>query len=470
MSTKHKFHPAGVGMTPSKSELVSFIRARRLELDIRQVPLAELSGLAQGLVSQLEVGTRKFLNNKQLEDLAKALQCNSEELRKRMPEKHTAKPTTELGKMIRSRREELGLTLEVFAKKLRLTPKQAKHLEISKSPSLRYPLAEPLAKALKLDVSTFAKFVGRKGKVTGSELGQLVRLRRKELAMSLGKLAKKLGVSRQFVDQIESGQCRLSTNNEMIEQLAEVLELDVNQLNAVRSRRRLKQMGISSTPLSGFLAGRRLELRLTQREVSDRAKTATATISDVETGRVYPTPNLLDKLAKALECEIPPEIIPPARERKLYGGEEPGFTLERTNPLGEFVTTRRLELRLTQSVLAQRAETNPAVISGIERGTYRLGRTMLERVSKALECEIPVELIPEKKRAGERSSSSSMVQLFGHALDDLDKIKKLADVKSNSEVVRKAVSFLRLLLEKQQDDYIVRLVKGKEVVELKILL
>ena len=470
MSTKHKFQPAGVGMTPSKSELGSFIRACRLELDLRQVPLADLSGLPQNFVSMLEIGTRKFLNPKQLAGLAKALQCDPEELRKRMPEKHTAKPTTELGKMIRSRMEELGLTLEVFAKKLRLTPKQAKHLEISKSPSLRYPLAEPLAKTLKLDVSAFAKFVGREGKVTGSKLGQLVRLRRKELAISLGELAKKLGVSRQFVDQIESGQCRLSTNNEMIEQLAEVLELDINQLNAVRPRRRLKQMGISSTPLSGFLAGRRLELRLTQREVSERAETTAATISGVETGRVQPTPNLLDKLAKALECEIPPEIIPSARERKLRDPKEPGFTIERTSPLGEFVTTRRLELRLTQSVLAQRAETNPAVVSGIERGTYRVGRIMLERISKALACEIPPELIPEKKRAGERVGSASMVQVSGRALDDLNKIKELADVKSNSEIVRKAIQLLRRLLEKQQDDYVVSVVKGKDVVKFEILL
>ena len=465
-----KYQPAGVGMTPSKTELGSFIRARRLELDLRQVPLAELSGLPQNLVSMFEVGIRKYLNEEQLQGLAKALQCDPEELRKRLPEKRTAKPTTELGKMIRSRREELGMTLEVFAKKLRITPQKAKRLEIRKNPSLRYHLAEPLAKALSLEVSAFAMFVGREGKVTGGELGQLIRQRRKELAMSLTVLAEKLNVSRQFVDQIESGQCRLSENDEMIEQLGEVLGLDVTQLNAIRPRRRLKMRGTAPTPLSGFLADRRLELRLTQREVSDRAETTTATISGVETGRVHPTPDLLEKLAKALECEIPTEMIPLPRERKLYGGKEPGFTLERTTPLGEFVTTRRLELRLTQSVLAQRAETNPAVISGVERGTYRVGRTMLERISKALACEIPPELVPEKKRAGERVGSASMVQVSGRALDDLNKIKELADVKSNSEIGRKAIQLLRRLLEKQQDDYVVSVVKGKDIVKFEILL
>lgn len=467
-----KYQPAGVGMTPSKTELGKFIRDRRMELDLRQIPVSQAAGLSESnnLLSMIEVGVRKYLNPKQVEGLAKVLQIDPEELRKRMPEKHVAKPTTEFGKLIQSRREELGMTLEGLAKKLRITPRKAKHLEIRKSPSLRYPLVEPLAEALKLDVSAFAKFVGREGKVTGGELGQLIRQRRKELAMSLTVLAKKLKVTQQFIDQIESGQCRLSNSYEMIEQLAEVLKLDVTQLNAVRPRRRLKMRGTAPTPLSGFLAGRRLELRLTQREVSDRAETAAATISGVETGRVYPTSNLLDKLAKALECEIPPEIIPPPRERKLYGGKEPGFTSERTNPLGEFVTTRRLELRLTQSVVAQRAETNPTVVSGIERGTYRPSRIILERISKALEYEIPPELVPEKKRTGERVGSASMVQISGRALDDLNKIKELVGVKSSSEIVRKAIQLLRRLLEKQQDDYVVSVVKSKDVVKFEILL
>jgi len=386
-----KYRPAGVAMTPSKTELGKFIRDRRMELDLRQIPVSQAAGLSEGsnLLSMIEIGVRKYLNPKQVEGLAKVLRIDPEELRKRMPEKHVAKPRTELGKLIRARREELGMTLEGLAKKLRITPRQAKRLEIRKSPSLRYPLAEPLAKALKLDVSAFAKFVGRKGKVTGGELGQLIRQRRKELAMSLTALAKKLRVSRQYIDQIESGQCRLSESDEMIERLAEVLKLDVAQLNAIRPRRKLR---------------------------------------------------------------------------------ESGFTSERTTPLGEFVTTRRLELRLTQREVSNRAGTYQQVISAVERGTYRVGRTMLERISKALACEIPAELVLEKKRAEECIGSTSMVQVSGRALDDLNKIKELADVKSNSEIVRKAIQLLRRLLEKQQDDYVVSVLKGEDVVKFDILL
>src|SRR3989344_4473939 len=99
-----KSQPAGVGMTPSKTELGKFIRERRLELNMRQITLAKRAGLAQNLFSMYEIGTRKYLNEKQLIGLAKALHVEVEELRKRMPVKPGSELKTELGKLIRSRR------------------------------------------------------------------------------------------------------------------------------------------------------------------------------------------------------------------------------------------------------------------------------------------------------------------------------------------------------------------------------
>ena len=127
--------------------------------------------------------------------------------------------------------------------------------------------------------------------------------------MSIVQLAEKLDVSHQFVNQIELGQCRLSENDAMIERLAKVLKLDVNDLQAVRLTRRLKQID-TADPLGGFLGAKRLELHLTQRKVSERAETTASVVSCVETGRLRPNPNLLDRLAKALDCQIPPELIP----------------------------------------------------------------------------------------------------------------------------------------------------------------
>ena len=137
-SNKGKFQPVGVGMTPSKTEFGSFIRARRIELNIRQILLAQEIGLSQYLISMIEIGKRKYLNNDQLEQLAKALQCDIEELRKRMPTRRLTQPITELGKLIRSRREELGLSLQEFAKKMEIDPQKAKRMEVRRSTTIRY--------------------------------------------------------------------------------------------------------------------------------------------------------------------------------------------------------------------------------------------------------------------------------------------------------------------------------------------
>lgn len=471
-----KKQPAGVGMTPSKTELGSFVRARRIELDLRQVPLAKQSGLAHSQISQIEVGVKKYLDDNQLTQLATALKCDTEELRKRMPVKPGSHPTTELGKLIRSRREELGMTIESFAKKMKMTPQRARHLEIRKNPSIRYNTLNPLAKVLDLDPVILSKFVGTTRKESTSELGNLVRSRRKELGMSIGDLAEKLDVSRQFANQIEFGQARLSTNDEMIVKLAEVLQLDVEKLEAVRPERRLKTVENPSTGLGGFLAAKRLELHLTQREVGERAEVGTTVVSALENGRLRATPNVLEKLQKALDCQIPPELIPPPHVRQNGHYKDVGFTIAREG-LGKFVTERRIELKLSQAQFAQQAGTGTAVISGIERGTYRPGEGMVARLSKALGCEIPAELIPTPRRSGPRGprteqegfSSSVMVHLSDQNLADLDRIKELSDIRVNTEAVRKALKILRLLLEKQKDGSAVCLRKGDNIVELEFL-
>lgn len=475
-SKKGKAHPAGVGMTPSTSEFGNFIRARRLELDLRQVLLAKKAGLAKNLVSMIEIGTRKYLNDRQLERLAKALQCDIAELRKRMPVKRITQPTTELGKLIRSRREKLGLSLSAFAKKIKLTTQRAKHLEVRKNPSIRYSSVKPLATALDLDPSVLGKFVGTTQKETVSELGQLIRSRRKELLMSINILAKKLKVSRQFVNQIEFGQCRLIENDEMIAQLAQVLELDINQLEAVRPERRLKKME-NTNSLGKFLSAKRLELRLTQREVSERAEIRSNVVSGVETGRVHPSPNLLKKFTTVLNCQIPPELIPSPSDRN-NGHTLAGFTPKRETALGQLVTTRRFELQLSQAQVAERASMSTSVVSGIERGTYRPRDQILERLSKGLEFEIPAELRPAPRprgRPGPRTeqegfSSSVMVHLSDQNLADLERIKELSDIHRNTEAVKKALKLLRILLEKRNDKYVVCLRKDKDIVELVFLL
>jgi transcriptional regulator with XRE-family HTH domain len=346
---------------------------------------------------------------------------------------------------------------------MKITLQRAKHLEIRKNPSIRYDFVELLATVLDLDLSVLGKFAGTTQKKTKSELGQLVRTRRKELAISIKDLAQKLNVSRQFVNQIEFGQCRLSENDEMIVKLAQVLELDINRLEVLRPERRLKQME-NANPLGGFLAAKRLELRLTQREVSEHAGIASSLLSGVETGRFHPSPKLLKKLTTILKCQIPSELIPPPSDRK-------GFTIERETPLGQLVTTRRLELKFSQAEVARRANTSISVISSIERGTYRIGGQMVKRLSKALEFEIPIKFIPTPKQRGDREpdKKGSHLNLSDQNLVDLERIKELSDIRVNNEAVRKALKLLRILLEKQNDKYTVCLHKDKNIIELEFL-
>lgn len=452
-----KKQPAGVGMTPSKTELGNYIRTRRIELDLRQVPLADKCGFAQEFVSRLEVGTCKFLNDEQLVRLAKALQCDVEELRKRMPIKRVAQPTTEMGKFIRARREELGLTIEAFAKRLKIDPKRARLLEIRKSPSVRYDTLKPLATALELDPSVISRFVGITHKQTKSEMGQLIRSRRKELGLSLKGLAGKLDVSRQFVSQIEFGQCRLSTNDDIIVKLSDILKLDVAELEAVRPKRRLKHPN-NSDGLGGFLAAKRLELHLTQREVGERTEVAASLVSGIETGSFRPSTNLLKKFSQIFSCEIPAEMIPAPCARE-------NSHIERETGLGKFLTEKRQELKLNQRQFAQKAKISIVVISGIERGTYRLGSRMVERLSKALGCQIPAELIVQRGFA----FSLGVVHLSEQNLADLDRIKELSDIRANTEAVRKSLKILRILLEKQKDGNTVCLRKEGNIVELEFL-
>lgn len=309
MAKNHQ--PVGIGMTPSRTELGSSIRDCRLNLGLSQAKLGELAGFSQNSISMIEVGIQKQLTNRRLTKLAKVLQCDWKELQELIPEKNNAQPKTKLGKLIRARRQELNITIEAFAKKMGITCQQANYLETKKSPGIRYGLVKPLASALELEPSALAEFFGIARKPTNSKLGRLIRARRKELIMSLNQLANELNVSRQLVNQIEFGQCRLSESDEMIERLAQALQLDVNELRAVRPMRRLKQnTRISLTPFGKIIVSRRLELQLTQREVGKRIGVRAEIISNLETGKtIYPNPSLIDKLTKVLDCQIPQELM-----------------------------------------------------------------------------------------------------------------------------------------------------------------
>lgn len=323
MKSKKVGCPVGVGMTQSETGLGSFIRTRRLELALSQIQLADLADtdIPQNLISALEIGKQKYLNEQQLKGLAKALQCDAEKLLGCMPVKHTAQPKTGLTKFIRSRREELGLSLLAFAERMGMTLQKARALEVKRSPTISFVLARRLESALDLNPLTLAKFETVVCKQTESKLGQLIRNRRRERGMSLEALAEKLDVSHQFLSQIELGLCSLSENGDLVARLAQILKLDMKELEIARPKRRLKKIE-TTDPLGKFLATRRLELHLTQTEVGRRARVWPSVVSRVERGQLRPDLCLLDQLAKVLDnCQIPSELM-------LLHGDPPRRTVK----------------------------------------------------------------------------------------------------------------------------------------------
>ncbi len=314
---KKRFRPAGGGMKPSESELGSFIRARRLALNLGQIALAEKAEIAQSYVSAIEIGSCKRLRDEHLEQLAKALQCDVKELRKRMPP--VAEPTTKLGKLIRSQREKLGISLSLFAERAKMTLAQARELETRRH-SVAYHLVRPLTTALGLDPSVLIPFVGTRAKETTSELGQRIRSRRKELGISAKGLAEALSLSRQFISLIELGKTSLVYSDDTIRCLAKILEMKPGELEAVRPK--IPEKIVSpppprqangrklftperETPLGKRVTARRLELGLSQAELAQKAGASRAAVSEIECGKYRPGKKILGRISKALGLEVP---------------------------------------------------------------------------------------------------------------------------------------------------------------------
>lgn len=148
------------------------------------------------------------------------------------------------------------------------------------------------------------KFIRVRRKQAGSDLGRLIRSRREELGLSCAELGRKMEISRAAISKIELGGTRLSQNGVPLGRLAKALKIDIARIEALRPKRRLKQIPADSRTLGGFLIRRRLDLNLTQQEVAKRSGLWLSTIRDIEKGRRYPQDSSLSKLAGALEFRV----------------------------------------------------------------------------------------------------------------------------------------------------------------------
>jgi transcriptional regulator with XRE-family HTH domain len=170
-----------------------------------------------------------------------------------------------------------------------------------------------MAHVLKLEPSTLTRFVIRNRTESKSEFGRLIRSRRKAQRMSLADLAKKLGVTGPFVSSIERGRSSLVHSNHMVQKIADALDIDVATLTAVRSSARKARKAYASKrridPLGKFLTERRIGLNLNQSTLCECVGISAHHLSHIERFGVH-DPDVVQKFATALDCQIPPDLIP----------------------------------------------------------------------------------------------------------------------------------------------------------------
>lgn len=296
-------------LTPPFSELGKFIRARRLKLGLSQTQLGKLVGVSQAEISRYEIG-RSRLNEQTMKNLASALRCELNELCVLQEPTRAQKtmPKTELGKLIYTRREEFGLSLNDLAKRSGLSRNHVRRLEGKTCTHLRTKTAFVLAQTLKISNAELSRFVETREKPTDSKLGKVIREQRHELGLSTDDLAQRIGTTPQFINQVELGLCTLSQSEVVVERIAKALDLDFNKLNAMRPARKLRCKRVEGT-LGAFLTFRRQELRMTQREVARRIGVSTSVLTNIETGLTCPNTAMLKKLGKVLDCEIPDNLL-----------------------------------------------------------------------------------------------------------------------------------------------------------------
>lgn len=228
-------------------------------------------------------------------------------------------------------------------------------------------------------------------------IGRRVQLRRKELGMSLRKLAQIIGMSKQYIYQIEGNHQALSSSVDVIDRLAEALGLSPSDLRSMRPNRKQRHANSRSpTSIGEFLAKQRLEQHLTLRELASMTGIPESTIALIEARQSRSRSKNLAILAQALGCNIPPELL---SSHAQSAPEVPGTPhappiAAIPTTLGEFVAARRHDLGLTQTQVERRGKIPFGVLSKIEHDTYVFGRLMLAKLSRGLGCEIPHDFLP----------------------------------------------------------------------------
>jgi transcriptional regulator with XRE-family HTH domain len=144
------------------------------------------------------------------------------------------------------------------------------------------------------------------------------------------------------------------------------------------------------TRLGKLVRTKRLAMQMSQRELAEKLGTTKQAISLIEISRRSSTQSckLLPRIAPVIGISVREltELSTPRKMHRPRGGSR----------LGEFITSRRVRLGLTQKDVATLAGLGQGTYSNIEYGRRSLELEEPEAIEKALNCAIPEGVRPSR--------------------------------------------------------------------------
>lgn len=299
------------------------------------------------------------------------------------------KPTTsKLGTFIRKRRLHLKMTQSTVAAHVGVYTTVVSKLERGMRHTLEDAEWQKLAMILQVDAQELRDqfpeliFLDQKPK-----LGIFIRTRRESLGLSLPDLAKKMKMSVEYVEMLETGPRKELRHKEAV-LLAKALKLAVSELVAFTIR--VKQ---TDNRLGLRVRTRRLEIGLSQVELAKKLKASRQFVSQIELGktRLSDGDGSIACLAEALRLPVR-ELVALRPNRKV------NTVMPASDPVVNFLQKRRIELGLTQRELAKLVNVSPKLVSLYERGSKLPDVGKLYQFAEALRCEVPEEFLGTRDR------------------------------------------------------------------------
>ena len=135
----------------------------------------------------------------------------------------------------------------------------------------------------------------------GQMLGKVLRERREEIEMTQKSMAARANISAAYLSLIEAGKRSLMYSKDLLRVFESILRLEENALDVYLPP--LPQPKQRETKIGRILTERRLDKRLTLKEVGDLINATASAVVHYELGSVIPSQETLEILGKVLEFD-----------------------------------------------------------------------------------------------------------------------------------------------------------------------